>query len=159
MKNAERKTIYNEMIRQLEKTFGNRIKTIILFGSRARGKTAEHKDHDIFLIIKDLPYDPLKRQKEIRRAIWEIPIRINTIAKTPGEVDSNLTPLLLEVCVDGICLYGDRYFEPYRKKAMNALIQSGLKRKRVGLEWCWQFDKIPTKEWEMTWEGFRELHR
>ncbi len=149
--------MYDQMIRQFEAVFGNRLKTAILFGSRARGKTAAHKDHDIFLVIEDLPTDPLKRQKEIRQVIWELPIRINTIAKTPEEVDSNLTPLLLEICVDGICLYGSDYFEPYRKRAMNALNQSGLMRKRVGQEWRWQFEKIPTKEWEMTWEGFREL--
>jgi len=148
---------YNETIQHLETAFGNRLKTAVLFGSRARGKTARHKDHDIFLVIEDLPTDPLKRQQEIRQVIWELPIRINTIAKTPGEVNSNLTPLLLEICVDGICLYGSDYFEPYRKRAMSALNQSGLKRIRVGQEWRWQFEKIPTKEWEMTWEGFREL--
>ena len=157
MKSAERKTVYNEMIQQLEITFGNRLKTVILFGSRARGKTAEHKDHDIFLVINDLPSDPLKRQREIRNAIWEISIRINTVAKTPEEVNANLTPLLLEICVDGICLYGSNYFEPYHRKALNALKQSGLKKRRVGQEWRWQFEKIPDREWEMTWEGFREL--
>lgn len=149
--------MYEQMIRKLETAFGNRLKAAVLFGSRARGKTAAYKDHDVFLVIRDLPADPIKRQKEIRRVIREFPIRINTIAKTPEEVESNLTPLLLEICVDGICLYGAGYFEPYRKKAINALNQSGLKRRKVGQEWRWQFEKIPAREWEMTWEGFREL--
>ncbi|NUQ44364.1 MAG: hypothetical protein HUU32_23505 [Calditrichaceae bacterium] len=32
-----------------------------------------------------------------------------------------------------------------------------LKRKRVGKEWYWKFEKTPQKNWELTWEGFREL--
>ena len=153
----DRYDIYKPLINQLKKAFGNLLKTVVLFGSRARGKAKQDRDHDIFLVIENLPIDPLRRQKEVRTAIWDIPIRINTIAKTPEEVDSNLTPLLLEICVDGICLYGEDYFEPYRKKAMKALKHAGLKRKRVGREWYWQFERIPEREWELTWEGFREI--
>ncbi len=149
--------IYAPLINNLKKAFGNRLKTVVLFGSRARKQVKEESDHDIFMIIKNLPNKPLERQKQIRTAIWDIPLRLNTIAKTPEEFEKNLTPLILEVCVDGICLYGKDYFEPYRKKALNALKSSGLKRKRVGQEWYWHFERIPNKEWELTWEGFHEL--
>ena len=81
----------------------------------------------------------------------------NTIAKTPSEVACNLTPLLLDVCVDGICLFGQDYFDPYRRKALQALQQSGLKRKREGRTWYWQFEQFPTRVWELTWDGYREL--
>lgn len=149
---------YSLLLECLKKAFGKRLKTVVLFGSRARGKVKADRDHDIFLVIENLSDKPLERQKEVRTAIWDVPItRINTIAKTPKEVDINLTPLLLEICVDGVCLFGESYFEPYRKKALNALSQSGLKRKRVGGEWYWQFERIPDKEWELSWEGFREL--
>ena len=149
--------MYDQVIKELKGAFGNCLKAAVLFGSRARGNTVTHKDHDIFLVIENLPVDPLKRQKKIRLVIWEIPLRINTIAKTPEEVDSNLTPLLLEICVDGICLYGSNYFEPYRKKALRALKQSGMIRRRTGKEWRWQFEKMLIREWELTWEGFCEL--
>jgi predicted nucleotidyltransferase len=155
--NMNRNDSYEALVNQLGKAFGDRLKTVVLFGSRARGKSKKDRDHDIFLVIENLPKDPLRRQKEVRAAIRDIPLRINTIAKTPKEVDSNLTPLLLEICVDGVCLYGKDYFEPYRKKALRALKQAGLKRKRVGREWYWQFEKIPKREWELTWEGFREI--
>ena len=136
----------------------DRLKVVVLFGSRSRGKVKEDRDHDIFMIIKDLPENPIIRQKEVRTAIWNIGLRINTIAKTPEEVDANLTPLLLEICVDGICLYGDDYFKPYQNMALRAIQQAGLKRKKVGSEWYWRFNKVPSKEWELTWEGFREFH-
>ena len=97
------------------------------------------------------------RLKEVRTALWDIPLRINTIAKTLEEVERNLTPLMLEVFVDGKCLYDNDLFQSYRKKAVEALNESGLKRKRIGGEWYWQFETIPHKEWELTWEGFNEL--
>jgi predicted nucleotidyltransferase len=149
--------IYQKLVSQLKKAFGSRLRAVVLFGSRARGEVSPEKDHDVFLVIDGLDGNPLRRQNEVRLAIWDIPFRINTIAKTPEEVDRNLTPLLLEICVDGICLYGEDYFEPYRKRARNALAHSGLKRRRVGREWYWQFEKMPEKEWELSWEGFREL--
>jgi predicted nucleotidyltransferase len=150
-------SIYAPLIDSLKKAFGNSFKTVVLFGSKARKQAKEASDHDIFLIIKNLSSRPLERQKQIRTAILDIPLRVNTIAKTPEEFEKNLTPLILEICVDGICLYGEDYFEPYRKKALDALKCSRLKRKRVGQEWYWHFDRIPEKEWELTWEGFREL--
>lgn len=150
-------SIYNPLIESLLKVFGSRLKTVLLFGSRARKHAKQGSDHDIFLIINKLSDKPLERQKQIRTAIWDVPLRINTIAKTPEEIEKNLTPLILEVCVDGICLYGKDYFEPYRKKALNALKHSRLARRRMGREWYWHFDRIPKKEWELTWEGFHEL--
>ncbi|MCK4263700.1 MAG: nucleotidyltransferase domain-containing protein [Candidatus Aminicenantes bacterium] len=153
----KKNSIYKPLIGHLLDAFGSRLKAVVLFGSRARKQSKEDSDHDIFLAIENLPDNQLERQKEIRKAIWDVPIRINTISKTPEEIERNLTPLMLEVCVDGICLYGNDYFEPYMEKALDALRNSGLTRKRVGREWYWHFDKIPRKEWELTWRGFHEL--
>ena len=148
---------YDDLITQLRAAFGDRLKTVVLFGSRARKQAKKNSDHDIFIVIEDLTERPLERQKQIRSAIWDVPLRINTIAKTPEEVKKNLTTLLLDVCVDGICLYSEDYFEPYRKKALAALKHSGLKRHWIGQEGYWRFEKFPTKDWELTWEGFHEL--
>lgn len=153
----QKKSIYNPLIESLLDVFGGRLKTVVLFGSRARRQAKKDSDHDIFLVIENLSDRPLERLKQIRTAIWDVPLKINTIAKIPEEIDKYLSPLILEVCVDGICLYGKDYFDPYRKKALDALKQSRLTRKRVGREWYWQFDRIPEKEWELTWEGFHEL--
>lgn len=153
----QKQSIYTPLITELLDVFGKRLKTAVLFGSRARNQARTKGDHDIFLVIERLPVDPLERQKKIRTTIWHVPLRVNTIAKTPEEFRKNLTPLVLEVCVDGICLYGKKYFEAYRQKALSALKQSGLSRKQVGKEWYWHFERVPKKEWELTWEGFHEL--
>jgi len=150
-------SVYNPLIERLLNAFGSQLKTVVLFGSRARKQAREDSDQDIILVIENLPDKPLERQKQIRTALWNVPLRINTITKTPKEVEKNLTPLILEVCVDGICLYGKDYFDPYIKKALDALKHSGLRRKWAGRETYWHFDRIPSKEWELTWEGFHEL--
>ena len=149
--------VYDELIRCLTKSFGDHLKAVVLFGSRAKNMASKNSDHDIFVIIEGLPDDPLHRLKQVRHAVIEIPLRVNFITKTPGEVAANLSPLFLDICVDGVCLFGVVYFETFRQKALNALKQSGLKRKRTGQVWYWSFENIPQKEWELTWEGFREL--
>lgn len=138
--------------------FGPRLRTVVLFGSRARGDARPASDYDILLVIEGLPEEPVRRLREVRTSIASIPAKINTVAKTPQEVAQNVTPLLLDICMDGECLYGSDYFAPYRDRAMAVLRDSGLKRRRAGRETWWQFPRVPRKEWELTWEGFRELN-
>jgi hypothetical protein len=85
-----------------------------------------------------------------------LPGSITFLAKTPEEVAANLTPLLLDVCVDGICLFGAVYFEPYRQRALAALEQSKLRRRHVGGTLMWLFDQLPETECERSWEGYFE---
>lgn len=151
---------YDIVIQALQKAFGEQLKTAVLFGSRARGQGHEESDHDIFVVIEDLPENVLDRNRMVRLSLLpvldQLPGSISFVAKTPQEVDRNLTPLLFEVCMDGICLYGDAYFEPYRQSALAARDKAGLQRERIGSEWVWRFPQIPAAAWEITWEGYRE---
>jgi predicted nucleotidyltransferase len=151
------KKVYDDLITSLTQSFGKNLKTVVLFGSRAKNMASEKSDHDIFLVIKGLSDDPLLRLKQVRYTVFDVPLRINFITKTPDEVASNLSPLFLDIFVDGVCLFGVEYFETFRQKALNVLKISGLKRKRAGNVWYWGFEKTPKKEWELTWEEFREL--
>jgi hypothetical protein len=148
---------YKPVIEKLSGVFGSRLRTAVLFGSRARNQARTGSDHDLFLVIEGLPKSRLGRMGEIRMALGNAPIRINAIAKTPEEVQQNLTPLLLDVGVDGVCLFGDSYFKNLRDRILKAIQQAKLKRQIVGGEWCWKFEKLPMKEWELTWDGYREL--
>ncbi|RMI09797.1 MAG: hypothetical protein D6681_06730 [Calditrichaeota bacterium] len=149
--------LYRPLVENLRKAFGDRLKAVVLFGSQARSEEILERDHDILVVIEGLPRNPLYRLKEVRQTILDIPLQINFIAKTPEEVAANLTPLMLEVCLDGLCLYGEAYFRPFRERALKALKQSGLKRVQVGQEWYWRFEKAPARDWELTWDGYREL--
>lgn len=148
---------YTQLVSRLKGSYGSRLRAVVLFGSHARGEARAESDHDILLIIEGIEKNPLKRMKGIRSLILDMPVRFNFIAKTPEDLAENLTPLLLDICVDGKAIHDDGYFETYRKKGLEALKQAKLKRRRVGREFYWQFDRIPQKEWELTWDGYREF--
>jgi predicted nucleotidyltransferase len=154
-------SLYRPVVDVLKKTFGDRLKTVVLFGSQARGTSLPESDHDLLVVIAGLPSDRLRRQWTVRETLLPIldrlPGSVAFVTKTPEELHANLTPLLLDVCVEGICLYGQKYFESYREKAHRALRQSGLKQKRIGSTLMWVFPDFRSRAWELTWEGYREL--
>lgn len=149
------------MIEVLEGAFHARLKTIVLFGSQARGEARPDSDHDLYVVIEGLSARPLTRVREVRMpllpVLHRLPGAIAFSAKTPEELAANLTPALLDVCVDGICLYGEDFFEPYRERGLKAIQEAGLIRKKHGTVWGWSFPKIPRRNWELTWDGYREL--
>jgi predicted nucleotidyltransferase len=152
---------YDILLKALLNEFGLSLKTVVLFGSRARGDASPHSDHDIFLVIDGLPDPPMERTRVVRESLRhclpDLPGPINLHAKTRKEFESDLTPLFLDVCIDGICLFGEEYFGPFRGKAMLALASSEMKRKRVGSSLFWMFPGGGARNWELTWEGYREL--
>jgi len=87
--------IYKPVTWRLIEAFRDRLKTAVLFGSRARDEAGENSDHDIFVVIKGLPDDPLERLKQVRMAVLDVPLHVNIITKTPEQVAANLTPLTL----------------------------------------------------------------
>ena len=151
---------YDPLVKALSNRFGSHLKAVVLFGSRARGDASPDSDHDIFMVVDDLPVDPLSRTRLVRGCLQpllvELPGAMNLHAKTPAEFQADLTPLYLDVCVDGICLSGAGYFEPLRKRGLAALSASGMKRKRVGGSLCWMLAEDGPKNWELTWEGYSE---
>ncbi len=151
---------YEPLVEALSNRFGSNLKAVVLFGSRARGDASPYSDHDIFIVADSLPVEPLSRTRQVRACLQhllaELPGAMNLHAKTPAEFEVDLTPLYLDVCVDGICLFGAEYFEPLRKRGLAALSASGMKRKRVGGSLFWMLPGNGPRNWELTWEGYRE---
>jgi len=151
---------YAVLLKALTAAFGSRLKAVVLFGSRARGEAVPDSDHDIFMVAEDLPDDPLARTKQVHGTLLpclaDLPGAMNLHAKTPPEFEADLTPLYLDICVDGICLYGEGYFEPLRSKGLAALRSSRMKRTRVGGSLFWMLPGGGPRNWELTWKGYRE---
>jgi hypothetical protein len=157
---SELEKAYRLLVQSLLDRYGSRLKTVVLFGSQARREAKESSDHDIFVVVEGLPQDPVARQRDIRGTLLPIldifPGSITFVAKTPEEVRANLTPLMLDICVDGICLFGEAFFDVYRKEALSALQQAWLQRQRLAGVWMWLFPHIPSGRWELNWEGYHE---
>ncbi|MGQ9656006.1 MAG: hypothetical protein ACUVXD_18275, partial [Thermodesulfobacteriota bacterium] len=60
---------------------------------------------------------------------------------------------------EGICHYGDEVFDPSRQNSLGALRQSGLSRAQLWDTLMWVFPSFRDGDWELTWDGFRELPR
>jgi predicted nucleotidyltransferase len=148
---------YTELASRLKQAYGSKLKSVVLFGSHARGEARLESDRDILLIIEDVERNALKRMRRLRSLVLDMPVQFSFVAKSPEEIAENLTPLLLDICVDGKVIHDDGFFEVYRKKGLEALGQAKMRRRRVGRELCWQFERIPRKEWELTWDGYREF--
>lgn len=155
------KDTFAPLLRELRKRFGEGLRCVVLFGSRARGTARAGSDYDLLVVAEELPGDPVKRQRALTAALLpvvdQVPGPVAFVGKTPEEFASNLTPLLLDVCVEGICLWGAEFFESYRRRALEALRDSGLRRERLGGRTpMWVFTGRPPRDWELTWDGFRE---
>lgn len=155
--NQQLRRQYDLVVQALIAAFGARLKTVVLFGSYARGEARPESDHDLLVVIDGLPLEPVARQRLVRHALLPVldrlPDFVSLVAKTPQDVAANLTPLLLDVCVDGVCLYGASYFESYRLLGLTALRQSKLKRQRVGGALMWLAPSLTTNG-ELNWEGY-----
>lgn len=150
-------TTYIPLVRALRQAFGDKLRAAVLFGSRARGEATDDSDHDVFLVIEDLPQEPVKRLKTVRMPLLSVDLNVSTVAKTPAELEADPTPLILDICTDGVCLHGADYFEPLRARALRAIKQSGLIRERIGDGFFWHFPDYRHRNWELTWDGYREV--
>lgn len=147
---------YPILIDSLRERFGSRLKLIVLFGSRSRGEARPESDHDFFLVIEDLPTDPLARHRTVTAALLDhlldLPPGISLIAKTPEEITGELTPLLIDVFSDGICLFGEAQFSELQHSITSALAFSGLQRTRIADTWMWMGPTHSPGTWEVDWE-------
>jgi len=138
---------------------GNRLISLVLFGSHARGDAKETSDYDLFIIAQELPPRPFQRVLFIRGPLkGQYQERFCIIAKTPKEVLKDFPPLFLDLGLDGIILF-DRndFFKKLQVKIRDIIRQAGLQRKRDNEKFYWEWQNPPKKGWEITWSGYRAL--
>ena len=96
-----------ECTSELEKLLGDELVGLVLFGSWARVEAREDSDVDVFVVLKSL------RGVEARAAVYKVVSR--SVGRAVTLVDARadelfkdeleLTPLLLNILVDGIVVY------------------------------------------------------
>ncbi|MAT78365.1 hypothetical protein CMK14_24885 [Candidatus Poribacteria bacterium] len=57
---------HNCLLKQLISNFGQRLKSVVLFGSQARGEAMDTSDHNLFLVIDSLLEGPIRYLKNVR---------------------------------------------------------------------------------------------
>jgi predicted nucleotidyltransferase len=63
------KKFIKKVVKCYKDYLGNDLKSIILFGSRAREEGKESSDYDLFIVANNLPKDSFKRMMFMRRPL------------------------------------------------------------------------------------------
>ena len=124
---------------------GSRLRSLVLFGSLARGQGTARSDVDLLVIADDLPRSLVERRRPLlaawseARARHALPaVEWNLVTKTPEEARHH-SPLYLDIVEDGILLVDrGRFFETVLD-AMRARMRE-LGSRRVFLDdgsWYW----------------------
>ena len=155
-----KKRFFERIVKCYKDYLGNDLISIVLFGSQARNDNTGHSDYDIFITAKRLPKSPLERLLYIRKPIVaKFEQKISIIAKTPEEVESSFPPLFLDIGIDGKILYDSGFFKEKIARIRKLMREAGLKRRRHGGEFYWEWSKPPKEGWELDWTGYHALSR
>lgn len=148
----------NKIVEVYKCYLGERLISIILFGSQARGEAKDKSDYDLFILANNLPKGALERSRFIHKPIYKNELRsLSIIAKTPTEFQEDVASLYLDLSIDGIILFDKDFIQPKLLKLKEIIKNSGLNRVKDNDEFHWEWKKYPKGEWEITWEGYREF--
>lgn len=137
--------VHKRYIEHLKKSivsyYGERLVSIVLFGSMARGTATPESDVDILLIAEKLNRRKKKRIEEfmsnVEDNIGDMPFYISPVIKAPAEASSG-SPLFLDMVYDALILYDkEKFFENIIGRLRRRLKELGSRRVFKGSKWYW----------------------
>jgi len=143
------------VLEALSKGLGDDLVAVVIFGSRARGEAGPESDWDLLVIAENLPDSPWQRQKQILSLLpqaWRH--QVNVLAYTSAEWFARVTPLALDIALDGIVLYEstNALFSARLAALREQLSDLGLERQAIGEgEWVWVWRGEPQRHWRLEW--------
>ena len=119
-----------------------------------KGEAHVQSDWDLLLIAENLPEKPLARHFFLKRALPPACRgAVSLVAKTPAEFEARVSPLYLDIALDGMILYDPKGYALARlEKLKNLIATSGLHRLRSKDGDVWKFDKPHFEPWSLSWE-------
>lgn len=143
------KQLEEQLLTGIKAYYGQRLVSVVLFGSVARQTPNFNSDVDIMIIAKELPKGRIPRIREFERVEEQItPLLkelrregiqtdISAILKTPEEAERG-SPLFLDMVEDGrILLDRDGFFAGILSRLRDRLEILGAKRIWRGNVWHW----------------------
>jgi uncharacterized protein len=141
--------LLTKVVSAVHGVYGDRVVSIVLYGSVARGKMRHDSDVDVLIVARDLPRGRLSRVQEfeaveetlaedLRRAAGHgIHTALSPVLKTPEEASVG-SPLFLDMVEDARVLYdkGD-FFARRLARLQQRLDELGAKRIWKGNAWYW----------------------
>jgi Nucleotidyltransferase domain. len=140
------KSLLEKLTKLLQEEFQDRLVSVVLYGSVARGDNRNDSDIDLLLVIEDLPktitervilFDRVERKldDDIMRLMDEgYYVTFSPILKTPEEA-VRFSPIYMDITEDAIILYDRNDF--FRK----VLEKTEKRLKELGFERVWLSEK------------------
>ena len=146
--------LLDRLVDACEEVYGDRLVSVVVFGSVGRGVMRADSDVDLLLVATGLPDGRLARVREFERVEAAlagdlegahragVATRLSPIFKTPEEVSAG-SPLFLDMIDDGRHLVDrDGFFAAFLGKLKERLDRLGALKLRRGGGWVW--DLKPT---------------
>ncbi|MEJ2777443.1 nucleotidyltransferase domain-containing protein [Stygiolobus sp. RP850M] len=145
------KSLLEKLTKLLQEEFQDKLISVVLYGSIARGDNRKDSDIDLLLVIKDLPktitervilFDKVERKldDDIMRLMDEgYYVTFSPILKTPEEA-MRFSPIYMDMTEDAIILY-DRngFFRKVLEKTRKRLKELGFERVWLSKKsWYWR---------------------
>lgn len=143
------RTLAERLLTEVRRFYGDRLVSVVLFGSAARETQRFDSDIDVLIVAKDLPRGRMKRVREfdaIERelepflqdlAAMGIQTYLSAIIKSPEEAEVG-SPLFLDMVEDANILYDkDGFFSRRLERLRKRLKELGSKRIWKGNAWYW----------------------
>lgn len=141
--------IQRKLLLEIKNLYKDRLVSVVIYGSVARGVQNFESDIDILIIAKDMPAGRMKRVREFEIVENEVEnliescrkdginTYISPILKSPAEAESG-SPLFLDMVDDGKILFDDNgFFADILGKLRDKLTELGSRRIWNGSSWYW----------------------
>ncbi|MEM4970926.1 MAG: nucleotidyltransferase domain-containing protein [Sulfolobales archaeon] len=147
------KGLLSRLLDVMRARLGERLVSVVLYGSVARCEARRDSDVDLLIVVKDPGRSRLRRQEmfmEIEESLEEdlkgleamgYYVDFSPIIKSPEEA-SKITPLYLDMAYDAVILYDrDGFMQSILERLRRRLEELGAERVRVGKLWYWRLKK------------------
>ena len=139
-----------KVVESLQSRLGERLVSVILFGSYARGQSGPDSDVDLLIVVEGLPASSLERQSFLIPLLMEIenPYReslkptgwfpyVSTVLKTPEEADC-VSRIYFDMVEEAKILFDrEDFFRTVLGKVQARLKDLGARKIQVGRMWYW----------------------
>ena len=142
-----------ELLKALLEVFGEKLISLVVFGSVARGDARKDSDVDVLIVVENLPKPRFERLDIYMKAERRLDplldklldegyaITISPILKTRKEAE-RVSPLYLDMVEDAVILYDkEEFFEGILRRLKARLEELGAERVWVGKKWYWRLKK------------------
>jgi predicted nucleotidyltransferase len=140
-------------VRMMASHFGDRLVSVCLYGSVARGEAQATSDIDLLVVLESLDGSPVESLRAVYGCLGELRLERRFLLRHGVATDVSIYPLAreearrfypiyLDVAEDGIILYDvGGFFARLQFQAVGTLINSGGVKVRSRGEWFWRMPK------------------